>query len=315
MRIAVVGSGPVGLEVARRLGEDPRHVTTVFETRSRLGGRVEERRVAEPLAHLVRLGVTLRRGAQVERLAVHPTGVLLWIHGRPEAFDVALVTTSPAQRQALFTRSGPVLSRGRVHCAGEAPDAAGALLARLAAAHPEAGPLPALAPDGSPAHERVRHALRSLTRHGRRVRYIDLSGQAWPLDRPAVFLADHRWLLDVTVPAQLLVRSLRVAGSGDARVAVRTLQAGTSLGVVSGDDAASRAAATAALAVNAPIVALATHDNPGLTHPRAAIHVVIGEPFYPQTSCLDELTHDMRVLMRHLARLASDRQGRETPAS
>ena len=97
MRIAIVGAGLTGLSAAHLLSEDPRHVTTVFETRARFGG---------PVHHLFRLGVTLRRTAQVERLAVDDTGADLWIHGLAERFELVLVATSPAEAQALLARSG-----------------------------------------------------------------------------------------------------------------------------------------------------------------------------------------------------------------
>ena len=72
----------------------------------------------------------------------------------------------------------------------------------------------------------------------------------------------------------------------------------------------ARAAALAALAVNAPIVPIAARDRPATTsrvrlgRPQARVRVVIGEPFYPETSSIDELMDDMRVVMRHLERLA-----------
>ena len=62
MKIAIVGSGRMGLSAAHVLGEDPRHLITVFETRARFG--------ATSVDHLARLGVVLHRSAQVERLAV-----------------------------------------------------------------------------------------------------------------------------------------------------------------------------------------------------------------------------------------------------
>ena len=97
MRIAIVGAGLTGLSAAHLLSEDPRHVTTVFETRARFGG---------PVDRLFRLGVTLRQTAQVERLAVDDTGADLWIHGLAERFDLVLVATSPAEARALLARSG-----------------------------------------------------------------------------------------------------------------------------------------------------------------------------------------------------------------
>ena len=39
MRIAIIGAGLTGLSVAHVLSEDPRHATTVFETRARFGAR------------------------------------------------------------------------------------------------------------------------------------------------------------------------------------------------------------------------------------------------------------------------------------
>ena len=41
-----------------------------------------------------------------------------------------------------------------------------------------------------------------------------------------------------------------------------------------------------------------------LGRPWARVRVVIGEPFYPETSSVDELMHDMCMVVRHLERLA-----------
>ena len=149
MRIAIVGSGLTGLSAAHVLGEDPRHVITVFETRARFG--------AESVDHLARLGVALHRSAQVERLAVVATGVWLWVHGRPERFDAALVATSAADARALLVRSGMARRVGsatlaeRVYFAEDGRAAAGAR------AHGRRPPQRALA-TGGPARA-VRDAL------------------------------------------------------------------------------------------------------------------------------------------------------------
>ena len=115
MNIAIVGAGRTGLCAARLLGEDPRHVTTVFETRGRFGGRVGD---------LFRLGVTLRAQAQVERLAADEAGADLWINGRAERFDLALVATSSADARAMLARSGvgSLPLHRRVYFAERSPD-------------------------------------------------------------------------------------------------------------------------------------------------------------------------------------------------
>jgi hypothetical protein len=69
-----------------------------------------------------------------------------------------------------------------------------------------------------------------------------------------------------------------------------------------------RGAALAALAVNAPIVPLAARGRPAtmrLGRPRARACVVIGEPFYPETSSIDLLLNDMCMVVRYLEGLAS----------
>ena len=162
MRIAIVGAGLTGLSAAHHLSEDPRHATTVFETRARFGGPVE---------HLFRLGVTLRHTAQVERLAVDDTGVDLWIHGLAECFDLALVTTSPAEARALLARSGirrhvgSMPLRRRVyfteHGAVDPQGSAHAALARMAADHPAVRQRLWLE---APRDTRVAHAVRALAR-------------------------------------------------------------------------------------------------------------------------------------------------------
>ena len=144
MRIAIVGAGRTGLSAAHHLGEDPRHVISVFETRARS---------ADPVDHLLRLGVTLRRTAQVERLAVDATGADLWINGLAERFDLALVTTSPAQAQALLVRSGirrhvgsMSLGNGCTSPPGDPDETAQAALVRIAADHPTVRPRPCSPP-------------------------------------------------------------------------------------------------------------------------------------------------------------------------
>ena len=297
MRIAIVGSGLTGLSAAHVLGGDPRHVVTVFETRARFG--------AESVDHLARLGVALHRSAQVERLAVFATGVWLWVHGRPERFDAALVATSAADARALLVRSGMARRVGsatlaeRVYFAedGRAQPA----LVRMAADHPSVR-LPLAAP-------RERCGMRSLVRRARcltaaHVEYLDLSGEVWPLEIPAVYIANQRWVLDDAVAPHLTIRSPRRPSSSVAAAAsAGELEAGRSLAFVVGADALpARAAGLAALAVNAPIVPIAARR--GRHRPRA--RVVIGEPFYPETSSIDELTDDMCVLIRHLEHLAME---------
>ena len=233
MKIAIVGAGRTGLGAARLLGEDPRHVTTVFETRERFGGRVGD---------LFRLGVTLRCQAQVERLAADEAGADLWINGRAERFDLVLVATSAADAQALLARSGVgrLPLRQRVYFAEHNPDAARSALVQLAADHP---------------------ALR-------------------PLAARVVYIANQRWALDAVV-----VRA--------------EPEPGASLAFVVEAGVAARAAALAAIAANAPIVPIAAPDQP-----HARLRVLIGEPFYPETSSIDELIGDMRAVIRHLERLA-----------
>ena len=310
MRIAIVGAGLSGLAAAHCLGEDPRHTTTLFETRARFGG---------PVDHLFRLGVTLRHTAQVERLAVDEAGADLWINGLPERFDLALVTTSPAQARALLARSGirrqagSVPLRKRVYFAVDPDGSAHAALVRMAGDHPTMRPRPCLPPP------RVTDALRSLARRAATadVHYLDLSGHTWPLDAPAVYIANQRWVLDV-VPRHLMVRSLRTPEvSNGTSATAGQLEAGISVAfVVEGESPPrgqsanaphGRGAALAALAVNAPIVPLAANGRPAamrLGRPRARACVVIGEPFYPETSSIDLLLDDMRMVVRYLERLA-----------
>lgn len=295
MRIAIVGSGLTGLSAAHLLGEDPRHVITVFETRARFG--------AESVDQLARLGVVLHRSAQVERLAIFATGVWMWVHGRPERFDAAVVATSAADARALLVRSGMGRRTGSATLAervyfvedGRAESA----LVRMAADHPSVR-LPLSAPLGRDGWRSLVRRARCLT--GARVEFLDLSGELWPLEVPAVYIANQRWVLDDAVARHLTIRSPRRPASSVA-AAASELEAGRSLAFVVGTDALlTRAAGLAALAVNAPIVPIAARR--GRHRPRA--RVVIGEPFYPETSSIDELTDDMRVLIRHLEHLAME---------
>ncbi|MDA0159854.1 NAD(P)-binding protein [Solirubrobacter ginsenosidimutans] len=307
MRIAIVGAGLTGLSAAHHLGEDPRHATSVFETRARVGGVVD---------CLFRLGVTLRRSAQVERLAVDESGTDLWINGLAERFDLALVATSPAQARALLVRSGIGRRLGSMalgkrvyfaeHGAADPGEAARAAIARIAADHPTVRTRPV------PAPPRGEGAWRSLARRaggltGAHVHYVDLSGHAWPLGAPAVYIANQRWILDL-VPHQLMIRGLRTLEVSDATNAVTgQLEAGGSVAfVVEGATATPHGcgAALAALAVNAPIVPLAAKGRPERRR-RESVRVVIGEPFFPETSSIDELMDDMRMVVRYLERLAT----------
>ena len=338
MRIAIVGAGRTGLSAAHHLSEDPRHVTTVFETRGWFGG---------PVDHLSRLGVTLRRTAQVERLAVDDTGADLWINGLPERFDLALVTTSAAEARALLARSGirrnagSVPLRKRVYFTehGAAGDSAHAALVRMGADHPAVGPRPcSRLPLETPP--RVAAALRALARRAgglmaAHVQYLDLSGHTWPLGAPAVYIANQRWILDL-VPRHLMVRSLRTpdASYGTNAAATTTvgqLEAGSSVAFVveggllprghAADAPHGRGAALAALAVNAPIIPIAANGRPTATsrmrlgRPHARVRVVIGEPFYPETSSIDELMDDMCMVVRHLERLAIEHANRPRPGA
>lgn len=323
MRIAIVGAGLTGLSAAGFLSEDPRHVTTVFETRARFGGQVDGHHVADCVDHLSRLGVTLRCIAQVERLAVDDSGADLWINGLAERFDVALVTTSVVEACALLARSGigrPARSgplRERVYFteydSADAKESARSGLERIAADHPTVRPRPCswMLPDAAPREPRVARTLRSLARRvGRHVDYLDLSGEHWPLDAPAVYIANQRWVLDVAVP-QRLATTPTTCATNAAR-----LEAGLSLAFVvapapdcATDGSPFRAAALAALTANAPIVPIAAQQRPApasrlaLGRAQPLPRVVVGEPFYPETSSVDELMDDMQAVMRHLERI------------
>jgi hypothetical protein len=290
------------------LSEDPRHATTVFETRARFGG---------PVDRLFRLGVTLRHTAQVERLAVDDTGVDLWINGLAECFDLALVTTSPAEAQALLARSGirrhtgSMPLRRRVYFTEDAQGSAHAALARMAADHPDVRQRLWLE---APRDTRVADAVRALARRAggltaAHVQVLDLSGHSWPLRAPAIYIANQPWILEV-VPRHLLIRSLRTPEASDETDATAgALEAGNSVAFVvegstrprehAADAPHGRGAALAALAVNAPIVPIAATTS-RMRRPR----IVIGEPFYAETSSIDELMDDMRRIVRYLERLA-----------
>jgi hypothetical protein len=324
MRIAIVGAGRTGLSAAHRLGEDPRHAISVFETRARLGGHVDERPIADSVNHLLRLGVTLRRTAQVERLAVDDTGADLWINGLAERFDLALATTSPAEAQALLIRSGITRHVGSMslgkqvyfteHGAGDPEETARAALVRIAVDHPTVRPRPW----SYPSPPRMAEVLRSLARragglNAADVRYVDLSRHVWPLAAPAIYIANQRWLLDV-VPRRLMVRRLRTPeASYETNAMAGALEAGNSVAfVVEGGSLPhghaagaphARGAALAALSANAPIVPIAAKGRPARRR-RESVRVVIGEPFYPETSSIDALMDDMRTVVRYLERLA-----------
>ncbi|MDA0178765.1 NAD(P)-binding protein [Solirubrobacter phytolaccae] len=287
-----MGAGRTGLAAAQLLSEDPRHLITVFETGPRFGGRVEERAVADTVDQLFRLGVTLHTSAQVERLAADGTGVDLWINGLAERFDVALVATAPADVRGLLLRSGVRRStvRSRVYFTADVKDAAREVLGRVAADHLDVWLR-------RPSDARITDVLRSLARRadglvGSHVECLDLSRETWPPNGPAVYIANHRRALDAVVPRHVSATDV---------VATATID----------DTRESRAAALAALTINVPIVPIGVRERPTATswtrlgRPHAQVRVVIGEPFYPETSSIVELMDDMRVVVRHLEQLAS----------
>ena len=179
----------------------------------------------------------------------------------------------------------------------------------MAADHPAVRQRPWLE---APRDTRVADAVRALARRAggltaAHVQFLDLSGHSWPLRAPAIYIANQRWILDV-VPRHLMIRGLRTPEASDATAGA--LEAGNSVAFVvegsnrprghAADAPHGRGAALAALAVNAPIVPIAAT----IPRPRARARVVIGEPFYPETSSIDELMDDMRMIVRHLERLA-----------
>jgi len=276
MRVAIVGAGRTGLAAAGLLSEDPRQEITVFETRAQVRSEVA--------GTLTRLGVVLRVTAQVERV---DHWAHAWIHGLPEPYDVILVATSKADARALLARSGLRKPLGERIFFAKRGDAHATLL-RMAAEHPALRPRRIAEP-------RPRFALRSP------VEYVDLGGHTWPLGVPAVYIANQRWLLDV-VPRHLMVRSLKTLEP--LATAAGHLEAGRSVAfVVEGTRHAphGRGAALAALTVNAPIIPIAATGRP---RGREPVRVVIGEPFYPETSSIDGLVDDMRLAVRHLEQLA-----------
>jgi 1-acyl-sn-glycerol-3-phosphate acyltransferase len=371
MRIAIVGAGIAGLSTARYLSDDPNHTITVLESKPWFGGRADVtdlHSVDSSVAYLRLRGVTLRAGAQVERLQTDAAGVDLWIHGVPERFDVAIVTASVSDAYALLDRSGVPRAlddrggsvdpdrlaaplRGRVYFAGSDMADSSAPDSRAALAHPN-----------SPPDDRVARGLWWLSRRagalvGRMaadVEFVDLSQTTWPLGAPAVYIANHRSLFDV--PAGLMTfdrlrvfprivvdrkyfdtrlsRHLKQLGALPAlrgtnatvTAAVAALSAGDSVafmveGRLTARDAAEhaphgRGAALAALRTNAAIVPIAAYGTddvwpsprpwPLVRRTRPKVVVVIGTPFHPETSSIDELMDDMRTILLHLEGLARE---------
>ncbi|WP_147447958.1 hypothetical protein [Solirubrobacter pauli] len=161
--------------------------------------------------------------------------------------------------------------------------------------------------------ENLGTGLQSLARRSGRTRvdYLDFSGQRWPLAAPALFVANQRWVLDRLVPRELtacaLVTPTRYGTHVTATSTADELTAGHSLGFVFGAPLPTRAAALVALTVNPPIipvVAQGTPDPSARVRPQPRVRVVIGAPFYAETSSIDELVGDIAVVMRHLEDLA-----------
>ncbi len=166
---------------------------------------------------------------------------------------------------------------------------------------------------GTMKGENLGTGLQSLARRSGRTRvdYLDFSGQSWPLPAPPLFVANQRWLLDRLVPRELtacdLVTPTRYGAHVTATSTADELTAGRSLGFVFGATLPTRAAALVALTVNPPIIPVVVQGTPGPStrvRPQARVRVVIGAPFYAETSSIDELVGDIAVVMRHLEDLA-----------
>lgn len=166
---------------------------------------------------------------------------------------------------------------------------------------------------GTMKGENLGTGLQSLARRAGRTRvdYLDFSGQSWPLAAPALFIADQRWLFDRVVSRALtlcdVVMPTRYGAHVTATSTADELTAGRSLGYVVGAGLPTRSAALVALTVNPPIIPVVAQGAPGpgtRMRPQPRPHVVIGAPFYAETSSIDELVGDMAVVMGHLADLA-----------
>ena len=131
------------------------------------------------------------------------------------------------------------------------------------------------------------------------VELIDLSGQDWPLGRETLYVANHHAIFDS--PRATPLKGLDV-----------TLTA-------------AREAALASLSTNAPIVPIAAYGSDVVWHAarprplprlrRQKLVIVIGEPFHPETSSVDELLGDIRAILLHLEDLARAYAGEiATPA-
>jgi hypothetical protein len=335
MKIAIVGSSASGLTAAHYLSADHRHPLTVLETAERLNAR--------------RDGVDVwvdgvRKAFDVVLIATSAWEASALLHREPT--DSACITFDLDPREAIlqdpdtqiYARAGittviepdecrcvslaafsedivaelidqlgleyeplrvrvePVLLDEplprRVYFAGS--DAAEAI-DRMAADHPEIQPPSDLDLPPAPVAPRRQAAPPrpgGLTRLTGRlsalvaapVELIDLSGQEWPLGSEMLYVANRHSIfgsqlkgLDVTMTA-------------------------------------AREAALASLRTNTPIVPIAAYGTDLVSRPlsrlrRQKLVIVIGEPFHPETSSVDELMGDIRAILLYLEDLARAHAG------
>jgi hypothetical protein len=344
MKIAIVGSSASGLAAARSLSADHRHSLTVLETAERLNARRDDVDVwvnGLPEAFDVVLIATSawEASALLQREQTDSTCITLdldpreailqdpdtQIYARPgittviepdECRCVSLAAFSDdivaelidelgLEYEPLRVRVEPVLLDEplprRVYFAGsDTADAIG----RMAADHPEilppsyldlppapVAPRRQVAPPRAGGLSRLTGRLSALV--AAPVELIDLSGQDWSLGGERLYVANHHSIFDS--PRVTYLKGLDVTVT------------------------AAREAALEALSTNAPIVPIAAYGS-DLVSPaarprplarlrRQKLVIVIGEPFHPETSSVDELLGDIRAILLYLEDLARAHAG------
>jgi len=125
-RVMLVGSGPIGLEMAEALLARGARVT-IAEVAPRIMPALADNAAAPVAAALAAAGVDLRPGVRVERIAAAGEGLAVTVDGREEPFDLVVLGTGVAPVAELAAGAGCALGdrgaiavdrRGRTSVAG-----------------------------------------------------------------------------------------------------------------------------------------------------------------------------------------------------
>jgi hypothetical protein len=125
------------------------------------------------------------------------------------------------------------------------------------------------------------------------VELIDLSGQAWPVGADMLYVANRHSIFDSPRVTHLKGLDVTLTAARDA--ALESLSTNTPIIPIA--------------AYGSDLVWPATRPRPLARLRRQKLVIVIGEPFHPETSSVDELLGDIRAILLHLEELARAHAG------